>query len=819
MQNNKSMKIIEKTYIIAFLIYLLLNSILPYISLKLPIIKNGISLIFMIIGAIIILYNLIYDRKKFTANNAWMLWIFILICIISSIAMIKYGYIDNAKTIIWSSIMFGVLYTYPVDKDKKEMQKTLKVAIIIISIIWAVAILIGIYQYLMQIGYQVKLEDSPIKKAQGFFYNRLFGIFVDPNYAAVTSSIILLVSVYMINISNKVWKKIIWVLNTILQITYIILSGSRTGMLVLAVGIIGYTYLHLKNYFYPNNKLCFKRFISIITVIIICIVGFWGAKTALAKLPNIVNKTSNVQNSEKTNTLDRTDLDNKGISNLRFELWEDSINIWKSKPIFGTSPRNFHQYSVQYDKNSYPGRGYDVGNGYLSVLVYTGICGAIVIAIFIGSTIKKVIPYIIKNKYVLTKMKQLNILALTSVLMVAIAAAINQEVFLINSFNTAIFWLMLGYIMEYIKIKEDTKKEKIGVITIHDADNYGSALQAYATQKVIQNLGYEAIIIDHICTKISNEYGIKRILVQKNIKAIIETIIRILTIYPSRVRFKDFRNTQFVLENELEVIKKQDNFKKFVVGSDQVWNYKITGFDKAYFLDFVEDNNKKISFASSFGLTEIEEGKKEEYKELLTKFKALNVREEQAVTLIKDLTNRDANLVLDPTLLISKEEWQSITKPKSRYEGYILCYQIAYSQSLVDFAEELSRKTGKKIISIQGSMRHKFNAKYIWNAGPIEYIQLFLNADYIITNSFHGTAFSINFNKNFFTELLPSFEKTSSRLESILDLFELRSRQIIDGKNENMLKNIDYTKVNEILKVNKEKSISILKTSIEGDNA
>ena len=337
--------------------------------------------------------------------------------------------------------------------------------------------------------------------------------------------------------------------------------------------------------------------------------------------------------------------------------------------------------------------------------------------------------------------------------------------------------------MEDIKIKEDTKKEKIGVITIHDADNYGSALQAYATQKVIQYLGYEAIIIDHICTKISNEYGIKRILVQKNIKAIIETIIRILTIYPSRVRFKDFRNTQFVLENELEVIKKQDNFKKIVVGSDQVWNYKITGFDKAYFLDFVEDNNKKISFASSFGLTEIEEGKKEEYKELLTKFKALNVREEQAVTLIKDLTNRDANLVLDPTLLISKEEWQSITKPKSRYEGYILCYQIAYSQSLVDFAEELSRKTGKKIISIQGSMRHKFNAKYIWNAGPIEYIQLFLNADYIITNSFHGTAFSINFNKNFFTELLPSFEKTSSRLESILDLFELRSRQIIDGKH------------------------------------
>lgn len=818
MQSNRSIKIVEKIYIIAFLIYLLLNSILPYTNFKMTILTNGISLFFIIVGGVIIMCNLIYDRRKFTTNNAWLLWVFIFICTLSSITMIKYGYIDNIKTIVWSSIIFGVLYMYPVGKEKKEIEKTFKIAIIIISVVWAISILIGIYQYLMQISYQVKLDDSLIKKAQGFFYNRLFGIFVDPNYAAVTSSVILLISVYMTNISNKAWKKVIWILNIILQITYIVLSGSRTGMVVLATGIVGYSYLQFKNYFYQIGKSNFKRFISVVVVLIICIVCFYGVKTVLSRLPGIVNQMNNVQNSEETNTLDRTDLENKGISNLRFELWEDSIKIWKSKPILGTSPRNFHQYAIEYDKSSYPGRGYDVGNGYLSVLVYTGVCGAIVIVMFMVITLKQIIQYIIKNGYVLTKMKQLNILALTVILMIAVAAAINQEIFLINSFNTAIFWLMLGYVMESIKIKEDTKKEKIGIITIHDADNYGSALQAYATQKVIENLGYDAIIINHICKKISSEYGIKRILAQKNIKAIIETIVRILIIYPSRVRFKDFRNTQFVLKNELEVIKEQSKFKKFVVGSDQVWNYKITGFDKAYFLDFVEDNNKKISFASSFGLTEIEENKKEEYKELLTRFKELNVREEQAVELIKNLINRNANLVLDPTLLISKEEWKSIIIQKPKYKGYILCYQIAYSQSLVEFAEGLSKKTGKKIISIQGSMRRKFNAKYIWNAGPTEYLQLFLNADYIITNSFHGTAFSINFNKNFFTELLPSFEKTSSRLESILDLFGLRNRQIIDGKNENMLKDIDYTKVNEILKENKEKSINILKTSIEGES-
>lgn len=357
-----------------------------------------------------------------------------------------------------------------------------------------------------------------------------------------------------------------------------------------------------------------------------------------------------------------------------------------------------------------------------------------------------------------------------------------------------------------------SNKNKVGVITIHDADNYGSDLQAYATQKAVENLGYESYIIDHVCKKISSEYGIKRILAQKGIKSKLETVLRVLTLRNSRKKFIEFRKNNYRLVKE---DFDQEEFKKIIVGSDQVFNYKITGMDKAYFLDFVKDNDKKVAFSSSFGISKIPEDLKKEYSDCLNKFKHIAVREKQAINIIKDLTGKEVPLVLDPTFLIPKNDWDAVCNMPYKETGYIVCYQIAHSKTLVDFAEELAKKTGKKIISIQGSLRQRFNAKYIWNAGPAEYVGLIKNADYVVTNSFHGTAFSINFNKKFFTELLPSFEKTNSRLESILDLFGLRERQIINGKNDNMLAEINYEPVNKILNDKRKESLEILKNFIE----
>lgn len=668
-------------------------------------------------------------------------------------------------------------------------------------------------------------------------------IFIEPNFAAVTCSVLCFVSLYLIKISEKKVTRVLWGINIFIQFVYIVLSASRTALVTFLIGVLIYAWLNLRTrYNQKNVKDIFKLLIATAASVVLAIVSLYSMKVALEAIPvfEIEQKesdSSNVQTEQSINKattddrqnidtsieqkqvekrkLDRTDLEGKDVSNLRFGIWEDCLKIAKSKWLFGTSPRNIVNYAKENYINTYTAKGFSFGNGYVAVVAGTGLVGTIIVVFFMFQCIKKIGKHIFKHTYSKQQEKDLSIISIVIVCMVAVAAGINHEIFLINSLNTAFFWLMLGTAMTLTARRLDDTREKVGIITIHHADNYGSALQAFATQKIINNLGYNAIFVNHMCKQVSKEYGIKRVFAQKNLKAMIETIIRITILYPSRINFRNFRDKFFAEQEELKVIEKQQQFKKFVVGSDQVWNYKITGLDKAYFLDFVTDNSKKISYASSFGITEIEEDKRPVYQKLLKEFHKIAVREEQASVLIKDLIGEEVPVVLDPTLLLKREEWVELVNKKNKYQNYILCYQIAHSQSLVDFAQELARKTGKKIISIQGSMRNKFEAKYIWSAGPLEYINLFLHADYIVTNSFHGTAFSINFNKNFFTELLPSFEKTSSRLESILDMFELRNRQIVDGKNTNMLENVNYEKVNQLLDQKRGESINILKTFIE----
>lgn len=509
MRVKEFFKKIEIVYVISFLVYLLFNSILPYTILKPAIIRSVISIIFMSLGLFFVCYNMFYNRKKMCDYYGYILWIFLGVIILSSITMIKYGYVDNIKMILWSAILFAVLYTFANNYDNKENEKTIKKIIVILSTVWSISILIGLYQYVMQINYVVIREELAIPKAQGFYYNRLFGIFVDPNFAATTSTILLFSSFYCFNVSNKKVTKTIWCLNALLQFVYIILSGSRTALLAFGVGMIIYSWLKIKSKFYTeNNRYIAKTFICLMITIFVTIGAYISIKKVLIYIPNLFMKYSALQsqgniqddlakeqeeiqhvaeknqqienkndipeeknrqdiediaNTKKQEqkdkestkiTLDRTDLKGKGISNLRFELWGDCLKILKSKPLLGTSPRNLIQYAKDSFKGTYPAKGYDVGNGYLAVLVGTGILGATVILIFLFNVGKDLVIYIIKYRYKNGEETELNILAISIIGVMLLVAGINYEIFLINSLNTAIFWLMLGYIM-----KNATKKD------------------------------------------------------------------------------------------------------------------------------------------------------------------------------------------------------------------------------------------------------------------------------------------------------------------------------------------------------------------------
>jgi hypothetical protein len=365
--------------------------------------------------------------------------------------------------------------------------------------------------------------------------------------------------------------------------------------------------------------------------------------------------------------------------------------------------------------------------------------------------------------------------------------------------------------------------KKVGIITFHRAMNYGAVLQAYALEKKILGLGYECEIIDYRYNKVELYYGrlqpgkFKYI---KGIRNILGTLKNDLFFFPKskKNKFDEFIDKYLKLSKEMynrdQLINTNLLYDVFITGSDQVWNCACTDFDKEYFLDFVADSHKKNSYGASFGFAELPINYIHKYNDLLKDFEHISVREKHGITIIKDLTGLDAHLCLDPTLLLMKDQWDEIAISPGK-KKYILVYTIAESDSLVEFAKELAKKTGLDIIYIDIGLTYLNIENRIWDGGPREFLGWVSEAEYIITNSFHGTVFSINYHKKFFCELQKTRDAANSRLENMLDMVCLREREILDGKNSQMLAEIDYKRIDEIVNKEGEKSLKYLKAILE----
>lgn len=365
---------------------------------------------------------------------------------------------------------------------------------------------------------------------------------------------------------------------------------------------------------------------------------------------------------------------------------------------------------------------------------------------------------------------------------------------------------------------------KYGIITFHRAINFGAVLQAYALRKIIQKSGRECDIIDYRSDFIENTYKEPRLIEQLNLKRIYNIIFRNGYLIFDKESFTKFLEEYLDVNGKNYFEKKQmkdleKKYDKFIVGSDQVWNHNCTNFDKTYFLDFFDNSNKKTSYAASFGLEKISDEYVEEYKNLLNNFKSISVREKQGAEIVKKLIGKEVPVVLDPTLLLDVNEWKEIARGNIINEKYILVYLLAETKSIIKFAKKLGKQKGLKVIYINDRLFKKIGIKNLSKISPNYWITLFANAEYIVTNSFHGTAFAINFNKDFYTELLPKGAKVNSRLINILELVGLNERLINtkEKKDKNKYLNmnsINYELVNKKLQKAREKSIEYINSEI-----
>lgn len=345
--------------------------------------------------------------------------------------------------------------------------------------------------------------------------------------------------------------------------------------------------------------------------------------------------------------------------------------------------------------------------------------------------------------------------------------------------------------------------KKIGIITYHRAMNYGAVLQAFALEKFIKaNFDLNVEIVDYRTSTIESKYQLPKI---KNIHGLIRYpyyfanfIINILKYY----KIKKFVNSQLTLSKQYTSLNFNDvknDFDIIVVGSDQVWNTEINNYDRMYYLDF--NFNMKTSYAASIGKSQLTSKQKDHIVRTLESFKYLSVREKSSKLLLEDiLQRRDIHVNIDPVFLVDASIWRKMIRSKIS-NRYILVYQITHQDNLYNFAKKLSVETGLKLIYLPNSLKDISVFKSVYNLSPTQFIDYIYNAEYVITNSFHGTAFSIIFNKKFIVEM-PKNNETQNRIIDLLELFKLSNR-ILDSSTEIfdiVNQNSECSKIDSIIK-------------------
>lgn len=371
--------------------------------------------------------------------------------------------------------------------------------------------------------------------------------------------------------------------------------------------------------------------------------------------------------------------------------------------------------------------------------------------------------------------------------------------------------------------------KKVGLITFHGAHNYGSMLQAYALQNVIKLCGYHCEIIDFRSDIQREMYSVFK--KNKNIKDVLRNIYRLRN-YKERKRksdkFEDFIKNKLLVSKDRyksleEIMSNPPDYDMYVCGSDQVWNMHCVDFSPAYFLPFAKEK-KCISFAPSLGVVnELYDGFTVQFESLIKNIDYISVRENQAADIINKLTDKEAEVVLDPTFLLKKEKWDKLTGKAIINTPYILFYSLECNDEVLNIAKGISRKYNLPIVNPVYSRKYDDKSFIkVYDSGPLEFINLIKNASLICTNSFHGTAFSIIYRKPFYSLAGTSDKLMSndSRRMNILKKLNLQDRIIYNPDMTNKKSfAIDYSEADRLLEKEISSSLRFLRKSLKASYA
>lgn len=363
---------------------------------------------------------------------------------------------------------------------------------------------------------------------------------------------------------------------------------------------------------------------------------------------------------------------------------------------------------------------------------------------------------------------------------------------------------------------------KISIMTVSKVKNYGSALLCYATQEIFKQVGFDEIEFINYkrgrleeADNISEFYkGIcddaKHNLNMNKFVKVIFFVVKLPSILKRSKVFNAFlnKNLNYTIsyKEQKELYNNPPRADIYCTGGDQMWNEMYNGHKTLlpFYLDFVDANKPKVSFGTSFGKSELDTWEIEEITQLLKRYNYITVREESGCKIIERMNIENARNILDPTLALTASQWIKFAHKKQGVNNYILVYRVSRESDVLSVARKIARVTRKKIIMLSYNWEDKLRFVHnIFVPTPEEFVGLIKNAEYVVSDSFHATAFAINLNVKFIT-VLPS--KTAGRIENIVNKCGLSGRIWKENVNiYNYVENIDFSEANEILQREREK--------------
>ena len=381
---------------------------------------------------------------------------------------------------------------------------------------------------------------------------------------------------------------------------------------------------------------------------------------------------------------------------------------------------------------------------------------------------------------------------------------------------------------------------KVGAVIVSDLNhnNYGSALQAYATIKIVKNFGHDLTIIKYKKQRSITDWikiapglllsgGVE--LIKKKIKARLLKRIHVDYAHNLQIRFNAtnaFKEKEFVpLFREYKGYQKlcegSKSFDLVFVGSDQVW--RPYGFYSNYWnLNFADDNVPKFSYSSSYGVSQIPFIQKSGTRKYLERLDMISVREKKAKEIVENLSSKKATVVADPTMLLSREEWLAFAEKSKMVlpsEPYIFCYFLGPRRDIREQAMNFAKKKRMKILCMPHMEEYRkqdlcFGDIVNWEANAYDFVNIINHAAYVCTDSFHGTVFSIILHKKFFTFYRAFGQSTNSRIDSLLSIFNLTERICYDSIQDEDKTEIDYLRIDAKMIEYRSQSMAFLEKAL-----